>query len=243
MANSASINSLVLRIRQRADQINSTTYDDFTELKPWVRASLAQLYEILCSRWKDYYTIVRPLSLIANESAYSLPSDFRELDSVWLMYNAGQSRCQLNQFEADDMDSLQAPPNFYGYGMQLFRYRIMRNRLWILPAVRIDTKNAIELFYVPQYSAPLLDYTSLDDVLPNGWEAWVVLDVLAKMAVKSRLIDLESVQAQQATVERRLLAAASIRSGLAPVMRDATKMHAMFGITSTPQGAPYWSAP
>lgn len=243
MANVANINGLVLRIRQRTDQINSTTYDDATELKPWIKDSLAQLYEVLCSRWQDYYTISRPLSLIGGQAAYSLPADFRALDSVWMMYNQGQSRYQLNQFEADMMDQLQQPSQFYGYGFQPTQYRIIRNLLWILPVINQDAQNAVEIFYVPQYQAPLLDYTSIDDILPNGWEEWCVLDVMQKMAVKSRLIDINSViQAQQST-ERRLLAAASVRSGIAPRMRDAMRPRFMYGPATAPQGAVYWSAP
>jgi hypothetical protein len=243
MANVANINGLVAKVRQRADQINSTTYNDATELKPWLKDSLAQLYEILVSRWQDYYTIARPLSLVAGQSAYSLPADLRELDSVWMMYNAGKSRVQLKQFEADQMDALQRSSTFYGMGYQTYKYRIMRNRLWVLPSPNVDIKNALELFYVPQYQAPLLDYTSIDDVLPNGWEEWVVLDMLAKMAVKSRLIDLAAVETLRGATERRLLAAASIRSGIAPVMRDATRRVTLYGVGGSAQGAAYWSAP
>lgn len=243
MANVANINALVLKVRQRADQINSTTYNDATELKPWLKDSLAQLYEILVSRWQDYYTIARPLSLVAGQASYSLPADFRALDSVWMMYNRGKARVQLDPFEADEMDRLQSPSGFYSNGIGARKYRIMRNRLWILPVAQVDAANAIEIFYVPQYQPPLLDYSSIDDVLPNGWDELVVLDMLAKMAVKSRLIDLPSVQAQQAATEKRLIAAASIRSGIAPVMRDATRPKTIYGAGTSPQGAPYWSAP
>lgn len=246
MANVANINALVLKVRQRADQINSTTYNDATELKPWLKDSLAQLYEVLCSRWQDYYTIVRPLSLVAGQSTYSLPADLRALDSVWMMHNQGKSRVEMQQFEPDEMDRMQGPWSAGLCGnVRAYKYRLMRNRLWILPTPTLDAKNALELFYTPQYQPPLLDYTSIDDVLPNGWEEWVILDMLSKMAVKTRLIDLSSVETLRAATERRLLAAASIRSGVAPVMRDGTRRKIFYGGAgnTTPQGAAYWSAP
>jgi hypothetical protein len=242
MANAACINDLVLKVRQRADQINSTTYDDATELKPWLRDSLSQLYEILVSRWQDYYTVARPISLIAGQLAYSLPADFRALDSVWMLYNAGQARTQLEQFEQDELDQLCMPKSFSSFANAPCKYRVIRNLLYILPAYGIDVRNAIEIFYVPQYQKPLLDYTSLDDVLPNGWDEWIVLDMLEKMAVKTRLIDVASVGNSKSQMQTRLLAAASIRTGTAPRMRDATRPKTIWGGPSSPSGPAYWSA-
>ena len=236
MANATTINLLVRRIRQRADQINSVTFDDATELKLWIRGSLSQLYEILADRWNDFYVVNRPMSLAAGAMAYALPSDFRTLHDVFVVGGLGATRTRLPQFNAEDMASTLAPSTT---GAPL-GYRVMRDMLYIMPTPRVDATNALEVWYTPEYRAPLLDYSPISDVLPNGWEEWVVLDVLLKMTVKTRLLNVEALERERQRVETRLVAHASIRSSDAAVMRD------MFSTTTgsipltVPQGPAYW---
>ncbi len=239
MANSQTINSLVALVRTRTDQVNSTTFDDETDLKPWIRASLAQLYELLTSRWLDYYTISRPISLLANQQSYSLPPDFRAMCDVYLLYNAGKYRERLQVF----------PPNQLGrYSNEnLWRrwpmfYRIQRNQIFFTPPPDRDLANAIEIMYVPQYKAPLLDFSTIDDILPNGWDEWVVLDVMEKMNIKLRL-DLTPVQQAKAQMAQRLLAASSVRDGEAPQMMDSYIYPRWTWLNGIPSGPFQWVAP
>ena len=219
MANSQSINTLVTTIRQRSNQVNSVTFDDTTELKPWIKQSLAQLYEILVSRWNNFYTVPRVLSLLQGQDAYSLPSDFRAMVNVYLLFNNGQYRQQL-QLCTEEEYGKYGPQTVGTYGYWPFAYFIQRSTLFLTPAPQQDYYNAIEFQYVPQYSAPLLDYSPIDDVLPNGYEEWVVLDVLLKMNGKTRLLNGDDIARQKMDQEKRLVAAAAVRDGQAPIMKD-----------------------
>lgn len=236
MANIQTINTLVTRVRQRSDQIGSDTFDDQTELKPWIRGSLSQLYEILCQRAVDYYTTCRPISLIAGQEAYSLPSDFKQLQDIFVLYNGGQARQQMRNFGVDEFGALNRP----SYNTAPLRYRLMRNLLYVQPVPQWDAFNALEMHYTPHYRAPLLDYSTIDEVLPDGWEEWAVLDVLQKMSVKTRLQNMDDILKSKAQQEARLIAGSSIRDGFAPVMRDAYLGRNYAG---RPSGPLVWAIP
>jgi hypothetical protein len=239
MPNSETLNSLTAKVRQRSDQINSQTFDDTSELKVWIRGSLAQLYDMLCLRSGDYYTTCRPLSLIAGQEAYALPSDFKNLTDVFVLYAGGKNRLQLKPFSAEEFGQL----GDLTVPLVPLAYRLMRNLLYVQPIPVADYYNAIEIHYVPQYRAPLLDYSSIDEVMPNGWDEWVVLDVLQKMSVKARLLNMDDIIKSKLALEQRLLQSASIRDAYAPVMRDAT-VHRPSPLTLGPPTGPiYWSIP
>lgn len=236
---SFNLNQLVSRVRQRSDQINSQTFDDASELKPWIRGSLAQLYDMLCLRAGDYYTTCRPLSLIAGQEAYPLPSDFKSLTDVYVLYSGGKDRLRIPSFNIDDFGRLNDP----GPAGAPVGFRIMRNLIYVQPTPVGDYYNAMEIHYVPHYRAPLLDYTSIDEVLPNGWEEWVVLDVLQKMSVKARLLNMDDILKTKQAQEVRLLQSASIRDAYAPVMRDGYAERGNMRTVGAPMGPIYWSIP
>lgn len=240
MPNSMTVNTLTALVRQRSDQINSTSYDDESELKPWIRGSLAQLYALLCRRAVDYYTTCRPISLTAGQEAYSLPSDFQALQDVFMLFNGGQQRRQLRSYSVDLHGALNQPLN---YSSPQYQYRIMRNLLFIQPVPLRDVQNALEIYYTPQYRAPLLDYTPCDDVMPNGFEEWVVLDVLQKMSVKTRLQNMDDITKTKAMIQQQIMATAQIRDSFAPVMRDGMRSRSTYQQSAIASGPLYWAIP
>jgi hypothetical protein len=234
------VNQLVTLVRQRSDQINSSTFDDESELKPWVRGSLAQLYALLCRRSVDYYTTCRPISLMAKQEAYSLPSDFQSLQDVFLLYGGGASRLQLRPFGVDEFGALNTPQATIN---PIYKYRLQRNLLFLQPVPTVDSYNALEIYYTPQYRPPLLDYSTLDDVLPNGFEEWVVLDVLGKMSIKTRLQNMDDIRKTQSVIQSQIMATAQIRDSFAPVMRDGMRQRRTLPTYAAAGGPLYWCIP
>lgn len=237
MATSQSINQIVTKLRQRADQINSSTFDDATELKLWVRASLVQLHEIFTQRCTDWHTQSAPLSLIAGQEAYSVPSDFKSLGNVYMLYNGGQGRTKLSEFDYDDLGAFNAPI----YNQAPLRYRLIRNLIYIQPVPMVDAHNAIEITYTPQHRAPLLDYSPIDEVMPPGYDEWIVLDCLQKMAIKTRLQNMDDIIKSKGELQARLIAGISSRSDQAPRMRDAMRSRYAPGQYGSPAGPLYWA--
>lgn len=237
--NNQTIYELVTQVRQRADQLNSDTFDDATELIPAVHASLRQLYEIMVGTWQNWYTVSRPLSLIQGQQAYSLPSDLRALNDAFLFYNNGQGRLGLQKFEAWELGRWS---NTYT-GQYPLAYCVMRGLIHFAPTPQVNAPNAIELSYVPQYKAPLLNYTPMDDVLPAGFEEWAVCDVLQKMSTKTRLLNMEDIVAAKKEAFDRLQKGAYQRGGNAQQMRDAYIDDALCAPGGAIGGPAYWAVP
>lgn len=238
MPNDATLNQLVTRVRTRGDVVGSSSFDDVTELKPWLKGSLSQFHEMLIQRWNDYYAQTAVFSLIAGQGSYSLPSDFRCLQECFL--NVGASaRQRLRSFNTEEFGQYGATPP--GLGLQ---YRIVRNAIAFSPTPAANAYNAITLLYTPAYRASLLDYSPVDDVFPNGWEEWVVLDVLQKMNVKVRLLNMDDILKSKAMVEDRVLRGAVHRDSDAPRMRNRYRMGTPAFYSNTGVGGPlYWSRP
>lgn len=238
MATTQTMANIVTKVRQRADQIGSTTFDDVTELKPWVRSSLRQLYTMFAQQDDDWYTISVPMSLSAGTEAYTMPSNMLRLASVYALYNGGANRVKLREFDQDDFGGL----NYPAVTPAPMAYRLLRNLLYVQPVPTVDIFNAFEISYIPEYRHRLTDYTPIDDVMPAGADEWVVLDVLQKMAIKTRLQNMDDIIKSKQEIERRLKSAIRVRSDYAPRMRDGTPRRASpqvnFGI---PQGPLYWA--
>ncbi len=215
MPNEATLNALVTRLRTRGDVVGSSSFDDTVELKPWIKGSLSQLHEMLVQRYNDFYTRQCVLSLTAGQEAYSLPSDFRQLQECFLYTGYGSTRLRLKSFNSEELG--QFAPGSSCYGM---RYRIMRSLLYLMPTPAATAYNALCLLYTPAFRGPLLDYTPIDDVFPSGWEEWVVLDVLQKMNVKVRLLNMDDILKSKTMVEDRILRGATFRDSEAPRMRN-----------------------
>jgi len=236
MATVHTINTLTAKIRQRADQIGSTTFDDTSELKLWIRASLVQLQEMLCQEDEEWYTNTVPLTLHAGIEAYSMPSDMRRLNSVYALYAFGANRQRLQQFDKEDYGAL----NYPSLAGKPLMYRLYRNLLYIQPTPTADIFNALEIVYTPERRHPVLDYTQIDDMLPSGADEWVVLDVLQKMSVKTRLQNMDDILKSKAQQEARLRKLLRTRSDVAPRMRDAWRTSQQPMGYSAPQGPLVW---
>lgn len=236
MATIHTINTLTAKVRQRADQIGSTTFDDASELKLWIRASLVQLQEMLCQEDEDWYTSTVPLTLHAGIEAYSMPSDMRRLNGVYALYNYGANRIRLEQFDKENFGAMNYPSTV----PKPLCYRLYRNLLYIQPTPTVDIYNALEVVYTPEKKHPVLDYTQIDDMLPSGADEWVVLDVLQKMSVKTRLQNMDDILKSKSQQEARLRKLLRTRSDIAPRMRDAYRSTQQPIGYSAPQGPLVW---
>jgi hypothetical protein len=230
VANPATICNLVTQVRSRADQLLSSTFDDETEVKPWVRDSLAQLYEQLVSEWQDWAVSVCPLSLVANQDTYSLPPDFRAMQTVYALYDFGKTRVALKRFSTSG--------NYDPYGE--LKYRVENAFVRFQNPPCLSFANCIELHYTPTYMAPLLDFSSIDVNLPRGWEEWVVLDVVQKMRLRMRL-DADYIIAQKKDIETRIMRAAFRRDQSVQYVTDVFRQPRYYGYRSQLSGPSFWS--
>lgn len=227
--NQASINSLTTLVRSRLNLTNLNTITD-AEIKTFVRSSMAQLYEIICNKHRDYYVSIQKLSLAANVDKYPLPSDFRTVVQVYLTSGNAPNlvRVPLRQFNLNEFQNL--PPNLYLSPQWPSMYRVMGREIWFTPLPTESFANAIDLLYIPQFQGSVNDDLPIDTVLPNGWERWVEFDACVQVAMRMRLAEYYAMYSKERDIiEARVVRAAVIRDEQPQYMTDVFAEQGYFG--------------
>lgn len=219
--NSASINSIVALVRQRMNLVNMANIDD-TTIQEFTYSSLSDLYELIVSRWKDYY-ITGPyyISLSPTQTSYPLPLDFRAMNQVFLTFGQtpNQRRKPLRRFNWNEYQTFLS--SGFAAPQWPIMYRCVGKNVLFTPVSSQAYPNAIEFWYTPQYTPPTNVNDTIDPVLPNGWERYVEFDVCVQIASRMRLPEFYQMYSQErARVEARVMAAANVRDEESEVMTD-----------------------
>ncbi len=223
MANSASVNSLEAIIRARLNLTNLNTISS-PEMKLFIRSSLSALYELIANRHRDYYVVPFVFSLAADQSAYSLPANFRSHTELLLTSGSGTSKTYYPLTQA------QSPRDFREASTAVnpawpTKYRIVGNYVYFSPTPAVAYTNAIEMWYVPQFRGPVTDDVTIDAQLPNGWERWVEFDTCVQVAARMRLAEYFAMYSKERDkVEQAVISAASIRDEQPQYMTDVYAM-------------------
>lgn len=220
MASPATINSLAQSVRRRMNLVNLITLPD-AELKEYIRDALAAFHEVMVIRWRDYFVSKRSYTLQANVESYPLPENFRAVAGVFavsLQNNAIPVRQQLAQFNLNQFGA-SYPGNVINQSVLPTMYRVMGNSIYFTPVPQNSNTNGIELWYVPQFTAPLNDDMAISQVICTGWELWVIFEACIAVAARMNLTEFFAMyKAMQDKAEQRIVAALSIRDETANVM-------------------------
>jgi len=196
-----SLVELRLRARQRADMVNSKFISD-SELDNYINAAYADMYDILVSRWEDYYTVEATLTVAAGASSCALPSFFYKLVAL------DKGNTEVLKFSFKDR-----------HVVTDLSYRIVKDSLVFLPAA--VAPGSYTLWYVP--SAPKLatatdpvtagEADSINDV--NGWSEYVVVGAAISMLTKEES-DTQPLLIEKRTLLDRIEAMSANRDASAP---------------------------
>lgn len=221
MANQATIASLETIVRSRLNLTNMATVSS-VEMRQFIRSALAQFYELIANRHRDYFVVPYKFSFAANKDTYPLPMDFRSAAEMFVTFGTAPNlqrmplqQFTLNQYQTRSVSTLLAPawPTMY---------RIMGANVYFTPCPSDDYNNAVELWYIPQWSPPTTDDTTIGAQFPNGWERWVEYDVCVQVASRLRIPEYYTMYSQQRDkIEQAVIAAASIRDEQPEYMTDA----------------------
>ena len=184
--------TLKTRCRERADMVDSEFIPD-TELLTYINASYTELYDILVSKFEDYF-VAPPTSftIAAAATYYTLPSDFYKLRGV--DYSLGGSEyVALRKFNFNERNQNRVS-NRIARRQPKVSYRIVGNNLYMEPGDLAP--GSYRLWYTPACTLLVDDTDTLDGV--NGWEEYVVVDTAIKMMAKeeSDTIQLERERAR-----------------------------------------------
>lgn len=175
MAN-VTLATLKTRCRDRADMTGSDFIED-DELLEYINSSYTELYDILVSKFEDYYTPAPTAFTIASGNTYTLPSDFYKLRGVDYLIS-GSDYVPLRRFNFNERNANTRIHNLRN--APIIKYRVTGNKLYIEPAD--NAVGSYQLWYIPLFTPLSSDSDTIDGV--NGWEEYIVVDVAIKMLEK-----------------------------------------------------------
>lgn len=189
------------RSRQRADMVTSNFISD-DELDDYINAAYTDLYDILVSRWEDYYTLSSTITVAAGASSCQLPTDFYKLIAL-------------------DKGNLEVPKYAFKdrHTVTELSYRIVKDNLMFMPEA--SASGNYTLWYVPLAQKlaiatdPVTDgeADSIQDV--NGWAEYVVISAAIAMLIKEES-DIQPLLLEKRTLIDRIESMASNRDASAP---------------------------
>lgn len=221
---SVTLSSLRTQIRDRADMKYSRFVTD-TELNSLINLSLTELYDLLVAAFEDYY-IADPYSFtISSGNSANVPSDFYKLIGLDYQFNGGEW-VTLKRFNFVDRNKHNAIYSRYALGMPDLRYRLLGDKIKILPEDRAS--GTYRLWYIPRATLLSIDSDTLDGV--NGWEEYIIVDCAIKCKEKEES-DTSALQFAKQQIKKRIEEMAQNRdSGEPAVISDVNNINADFGL-------------
>lgn len=171
------LTDLITSVRQRSDMEFSDFVTD-PEITAYINNSASELYDILVSRFEDYYTLDPVPFTISSGNSYLLPADFYKLRGLDLSLGSGEFVNVRNfMFNERNNDSNAAKLSIVQCPQ---RYRVMGNKLIISPVDQ--AVGSYQLWYIPQCPKLVNPTDTLDTI--SGWEEYVIVDAAIKCLQK-----------------------------------------------------------
>jgi hypothetical protein len=198
MASTVTLQYLRDQSRAAADQQESGFVRP-AELDDLINSACQELYDILVSRFEDYY-LEDPVSFSISSPAdtVTLPANFYKLRGVDLQ-NAGGQWAPLKPFMFEERNLLQNPIIYTPTGLAQGMYRVRKNLLQILGTG--DNPIQGRLWYIPAFTRLVNAADTFDGV--NGWERYVVVTVAIAMKSKEES-DTTTLEAEKARLFDRI---------------------------------------
>jgi hypothetical protein len=208
------------RVRQRSDMENNNFVED-SEINQYICDSYAELYDLIVSRFEDYY-VDDPLefSLTVGSSTFTLPANFYKLIGVDRAIGTSEYY-NIRPFSFQDRNRRRIGDRFRGLYAEV-RYRLLGDKLKLTP--ENEASGDYRLWYVPCYTPLTADSDVVDSfVTRNGWEEFIIIDAAIKCLQKEES-DVTVLFAQKAAMVKRIEEMAQNRdAGETETISDVTR--------------------
>lgn len=147
-----------------------------SELTGYVNASIAELYDILVSRFEDYYILDTTQTVASGSDQLTIPAGFYKLKG--LDYDVGGGLYEtVRSFQFVERNETFDP----GFGtLPRMRYRVLGSYIKLTPPE--FAPGTYRIWYIPRFTALADDADTFDGI--NGWTEYVVVDCAIKMLNK-----------------------------------------------------------
>lgn len=126
-----SLASLRTSVRQRADMENSEFVTD-TELNAYINNSYKELYDIVTSKFEDYYSKQQSFTL-SGSNVQALPSDFYKLRGIDMLLGGIDNFLVLKRWVFGERGKAVRQTSLAYNGMLQPEYKIMGGNIYMLP--------------------------------------------------------------------------------------------------------------
>jgi hypothetical protein len=179
MASNVTLATLREQARARADMKDSG-FISASELDFYINSEIQELYDLLTTKFEDYYLISTNSTVLAGTDNVALPSDFYKLRGIDIEVAPGQF-ISAKRFTFQERN-LQTNPLIYPYFQQnTYFYQIRGNTLYFLNGNNQAPLN-IRIWYVP-VAAKLVNASDNFDGI-NGYEEYVIVGTAMRMLQK-----------------------------------------------------------
>lgn len=197
---------LRLSSQQRADMENST----FLSTPEWtsnLNASYAELYDILVSRFEDYYIQKILFTIAPGADTYTLTSGFYKIRGLDYSNGSGSERWNtVGKWQFADRNKINKAITRDLSGLYDRNYRVMGQQIIILPADKAP--GDYRLWQIPRFTPLVSDGDVLGDVL--DFEEYVIVDAAIKALIKEES-DVQALMMIKQQLKERIEAMASNR--------------------------------
>lgn len=204
--------------RQRADMVNDGNIDE-DELKSYVNASYAELWDLLANSFADTYYMAVPYFVTTDgtNDQYPYPPDFFKLRGIDLqLANTPNAYITLRRSTFKERNVYAIPIYRAAFGAISFRYMDMGSHFRLTP--QPTSGRVLRLWYVPRVTKLVNDGDVVDGI--NGWEDYIVVDAAIKMLMKQES-DASGFKVLKDDLKKRIMDSASHRDvGTPPVAGD-----------------------
>lgn len=173
---SVTVDQLRTLARQRADMANSNFVSP-TEWISYINYSYAELYDILVSKFEDYYDTELVFS-VATGNSFPLPVDFYKMRGVDRAVS-GTEYYTIRPFTFEDRNNRRRAALYRGL-YPTIRYRILGQNLIFTPDDAATGQ--YRMFYIPRAATLTAGTDTVDGI--NGWEEYIVVDAAIKALTK-----------------------------------------------------------
>jgi|TARA_R100000458_G_scaffold59832_1_gene72065 hypothetical protein len=180
--NTLTLANLITAVRRRADMVGSTFVSD-AEIVDYINVAMAELHDILVTKFEDYYVKEETYTLPAT-SPTSLPSSFYKALGVDL--DVGGVTYRLRSYSFQERATYNSP-GIIAATITNTMYHIQGNLIKFIPDPTVS--GTATLFYVPEVTR--FDAGSTSDTIVgkapqvvSGYEEYVVIDAAIKCLQK-----------------------------------------------------------
>lgn len=174
---SVSVDTLRTRAKQRSDMENNDHVSP-SEWIMYINAGYKELYDILVSKFEDYYTTTASLTVSSGSSTGSLPTDFYKLRGIDRALGGGDYYALL-PFSFEKRNSRGYSARLYSLQPDI-RYRLVGSSIHFSPGDQ--AAGDYRIWYVPVAT----DLTAASDTIDNvnGFETYIELSAAIQAVIK-----------------------------------------------------------